>query len=79
MVEAEDEQLYRELGALLDGRPIHDVAPVLVVAAARALATEADGDMDELVSLVRKFSNLLAEQALDMLGKDNDGRQPLSH
>lgn len=79
MVETEDEQLYRELGALLDGRPIYNVAPILVVAAARALATEADGDMDELVSLVMRFSNLLAEQALDMLGKDNDGRHINPH
>jgi hypothetical protein len=79
MVETEDERIYRELGALLDGRPVHDVAPVLVVAAARALATEADGDADKLVFLVRKFSNLLAEQALDMLGKDNDGRHINPH
>ena len=79
MVDADGEPLYRELGALLDGQPIHDVAPVLVIAAARALATEADGDADKLVFLVRKFSNLLAEQALDMLGKDNDGRHINPH
>ena len=79
MADTDYERTYRELGALLEGRPIHDVAPALVIAAARALATEADGDMDELVSLVRKFSNLLAEEALDMLNKDDDGRQPLSH
>ena len=79
MADADDEPLYRELGALLDGQPIHDVAPALVIAAARVLATEADGDVNKLVSLVRKFSNLLAEQALDMLGKDNDGRHINPH
>ena len=79
MVDAEDEQIYRELGALLDGRPIHDVAPALVVAAARALALEADGDQEKLVLALTKFAQLLAEQALDMLGKDNDGRHINPH
>ena len=79
MVETEDERIYRELGALLDGRSIHDVVPALVVGAARALATEAGGDANKLLSLVRKFSNLVAEQALDMLGKDNDGRHINPH
>jgi hypothetical protein len=79
MADTDYERTYRELGAILDGRPVHDVAPVLVIAAARALATEADGDADKLVFLVTKFSNLLAEQALDMLGKDNDGRHINPH
>lgn len=79
MADSDYERIYHELGAILEGRPIHDVAPALIIAAARALATQADGDADRLVSLVWKFSNLLAEQAIDMLGKDNDGRHINPH
>ena len=75
-----EEPLYRELGALLDRQPIHDVPTALVVAPERALATEADRDADNLVFLaLTKFAHLLAEEALDMLNKDNDGRHQLSH
>ena len=79
MVDAEDEQLYCELGALLNGRSTSDVIPALIVTSARALALEADGDQEKLVLALTKFAQLLAEEALDMLNKDNDGRHVNPH
>ena len=76
MVEAEDEQLYRELGALLDGRPTSDVIPALIIASAPALSRSRPTAMpDKLLARHPPSSHLIvAEQAHDMLNMEDDGR-----
>ena len=66
---ADGEQLYREMDALLDGKPIELVAPLLVIAVARALVLEASGDMGELIRLLLKFQLHLNGQIDDMLAE----------
>jgi len=63
----DDDNLLYQLGQLLNGQSIENVVPVLIVAAARALAAEAGGDEDKLGRLLNKFDDLLADQAFDML------------
>jgi hypothetical protein len=65
----DDDNLLYQLGQLLNGQSIENVVPVLIVAAARALAAEAGGDEDKLGRLLNKFDDLLADQAFDMLNQ----------
>jgi hypothetical protein len=61
-----DDELFRALGAVLNGRPIDAVIPALIVAVARALSTEANGDVAQLARMLIRFNKLVADQAFDM-------------
>lgn len=62
-----EEMLANALGALLAGKPVEQVVPILIVAAARALMLEADGDEAKLARMLNKFDELLADEAFDMM------------
>ena len=74
MDEADEDELFRTFGELLYGKPIEMVIPILIVAAARALAIEFDGDEDKLSRRLGKFGELLAGEAFDML----HGKKPIN-
>ena len=63
----DEEMLANAFGALLAGKPVEQVVPILIVATARALMLEADGDEAKLGRMLSKFDELLADQAFDML------------
>jgi hypothetical protein len=67
----DDDELFRLLGAILNGRPVDEVIPVLIVAAARAVVEDAGDDPDKLRTAIFKFNRLMAEEALEMFsGRD---------
>lgn len=63
------EEIIKAMGALLDGQPTQEVVPALVVASARALAGEADGNIDTLSTLLLRFCRLVENEAADMVEK----------
>jgi len=62
-----DVELIEALETALGGKPLDEVAPALVVAVARALVIDANGDMDRLNGLTLKFIHHLHLQIIDML------------
>lgn len=63
----DEEMLANALGALLAGKPVEQVVPILIVAAARALMLGADGDEAKLDRMLKRFDELLADEAFDMM------------
>ena len=75
-----DEPAFREFERYLKGVPNDELIPVLIIAAARSLVIEADGDVGELVASIHKFHVIMAEQAHQMfLGEASDDRSQLPH
>lgn len=71
-----DRETMKEMERVLGGKPIDEVAPILVVAVARALVLEANGDVEELRFLVSKFSVHLVNAVNDMMHEgDGETRQ----
>ena len=64
------EPLFVEVGTLLDGKPSEDVIPTLITLSARALVQEADGDNNQLSTLLLRFCRLMENEATDMLEGD---------
>ncbi len=64
-----DERMLRALTKVFVGKPIDEIIPVLIVASARALVIEADGDEERLETLGERFCNMMQETAEDMLAK----------
>jgi hypothetical protein len=64
-----DIETMNALQRLFTGKPIDEVAPMLVVTVARALVIEAAGDRQKLVNLVDKFvfhlSDMVGEMATE--------------
>ena len=73
-----DEPAFREFERYLKGVPNDEVIPVLIIAAARSLVIEADGDVGKLLASIHKFSVILAEQARQLfIGEAPDDRNQL--
>ena len=73
-----DEPIFREFERYLKGVPNDEVIPVLIIAAARSLVIEADGDAGRLLAGIHKFHVIMAEQAHQMfLGEAPDDRNQL--
>jgi hypothetical protein len=64
------EPLFVAIGRLLDGKPNDDVVPTLITFLARALAQEANGDLDNLARRLLLACRLIENEAGDMLEKD---------
>ncbi len=63
------EALMEAIGKVIVGQATDELIPVLIVASARTLALEADGDAARLEALGEKFCRLLQDTAEDMLVK----------
>ena len=70
MILVEDEALFKAVSKVLTNQPIDEVIPVLVVATARAMVLEADGDRERLQDLGARFCSLLAKTTLDMFDEE---------
>jgi hypothetical protein len=66
MNEAENDKLVKDLERVIGGKPIDDVAPLLVVAVARLLFIDAGGDKERMAFLVAKFLHHLSNAINDM-------------
>ena len=71
-----NEPLFKALEALLHDHANDEVVPLLVVAAARAIVVEANGDFDKMSTFLLKFFTLTLNQATEMF---NDGGHPHPH
>jgi hypothetical protein len=65
------EQLIHDLEKVIGGKPIEDIAPLLVVAVARMLVIDAKGDTSKLTILVSKFVDHLTTTISDMVEADD--------
>ena len=66
-----DETMLKKIEKIFHNKTSEEVIPVLIVASARALVLDADGDADKLEALGEKFCALLADTATDMMGKES--------
>jgi hypothetical protein len=64
------EDLLEAVAKVLAGKPIDEVAPVLVVAVARVLLIDSGGDPDKTAFLIAKFLDRLAHTVQDMMTGD---------
>lgn len=71
----EQDKMVSGLSRVLAGRPIDEVAPVLVVAVARTLVIDAGGDEQKLGELVGKFNWHLMQTISDMIKDQDNGRR----
>jgi hypothetical protein len=69
------DQMIHDLEKVIGGKPIEDIAPLLVVAVARMLVIDAEGDTSKLAMLLAKFLEHLTATISDMIGEgDEDTR-----
>jgi hypothetical protein len=69
------EQLIHDLEKVIGGKPIEDIAPLLIVAVARLLVIDAEGDTSKLAVLVSRFMNHLTATISGMIeANDEDTR-----
>jgi hypothetical protein len=67
--------LFDGMKTLLDGKPLEAVAPVLVVAVARALWINAEGDPGRTREMTMKFVNTLMHEIDGMLREPEEPLQ----
>jgi hypothetical protein len=65
--------VIKDLEKVIGGKPIEDIAPLLVVTVARMLVLDAGGDMPKLAMLVAKFTHHLTSTINDMVDEDDAG------
>ena len=63
-------ELFYAVCKALDRHPVDEVIPVLITASARALLTDANGDLDKLANKITKFNALMLSQVTDMMNED---------
>ena len=74
-LDAVSDALFDGMKTLLDGKPLDAVAPVLMVAVARALWIDAGGDPDKARGLTMKFMNTLMREIDGMLREPGEPLQ----
>lgn len=72
-VQTPNDELFNGISKLLYGKPIDAVAPVLVVAVARVLMLDGEGDPQKTAMLIAKFMDRLTNVIHDMMTGDPEG------
>jgi hypothetical protein len=67
MTDKPNDEMFKALDQVLRGKPIDDVAPLLVIAVARMLVIDAEGDNAKLAMLTAKFMFHMTEAMEEMV------------
>jgi hypothetical protein len=64
-------EIFKRIAEAVEHQPTEEVIPVLITASARALADDAEGDVNLLSTLLLKFCRLVENNAVEMLEENN--------